>query len=149
MHERHGLHVVPDPSPLTQGPGEPPPPGVRHRPPHLRVRHESVELRVSGDLTADTAGCLRAFLSMFTSGGGPHLLVLDVAEVSRVDGDGVQPLWEARDLLLLRSARLRLRNAPAALTQQLAATRPDAHPEDDGRWTTGPLEQGEDRLPPR
>jgi anti-anti-sigma factor len=118
--ERHGLHVVRDGDAPS---GEPPgaEPGDRAS---TSVHLQSVVLAVAGTLTTDTAGRLRMFLSMFTVDGGPRELVLDLADVSAVDGEGMAPIVEAAELLSLRSASLRLASVSAAVAN-LLATRGD------------------------
>lgn len=86
---------------------------------HLR----SVMLAVAGVLTADTAGRLRMFLSVFTVDGGPEELVLDLSDVSAVDGDGMAPIVEAADLLSLRAASLRLTSVSAPVAHFLDTRR--------------------------
>lgn len=89
----------------------------------LRIRQESVELSLTGDLNEDSAGYLRAFLWTFTVEGGPRELVLELGGVITADEYGMMPIWEAHDLLSLRNARLRLRNSSAEVTRLLAAAR--------------------------
>lgn len=88
---------------------------------HLR----SVMLAVAGVLTADTAGRLRMFLSVFTVDGGPMELVLDLSDVSDVDADGMAPIFEAADVLSLRTASLRLTSLSLAVAHFLDGARHD------------------------
>jgi anti-anti-sigma factor len=112
---RHGLHLVRDGGAAS---GEPagPEPGDHEA---ATVHVQSVVLAVAGRLTADTAGRLRMFLSVFTVDGGPRELVLDLSDVSAVDRDGVAPIVEAAELLSLRAASLRLTSVPAAVAHFL------------------------------
>jgi anti-anti-sigma factor len=112
---RHGLHAVRD--------GDAPRVDVTDPAPRdhgsVRVDLQSVVLAVAGRLTADTAGRLRMFLSMFTVDGGPRELVLDLSDVSAVDGDGMAPIAEAAEVLGLRGASLRLTSVSTAVAHVL------------------------------
>jgi anti-anti-sigma factor len=112
---RHGLHLVRDGGAAS---GEPagPEPGDHEA---ATVHVQSVVLAVAGRLTADTAGRLRMFLSVFTVDGGPRELVLDLSDVTAVDCDGMAPIVEAAEVLGLRAASLRLTSVPAAVAHVL------------------------------
>lgn len=107
-----GLHVVRD--------GGAPPDPEPGAPASASVQLQSVVLAVAGMLTADTAGRLRMFLSVFTVDGGPRELVLDLSAVSAVDGDGMAPIVEAAELLSLRAASLRLASVSPEVARFLA-----------------------------
>lgn len=118
---RHGLHVVRDgEAPIA----EPMPPGpVERRSVSLHL--SSVALAVAGRLDANTAARLRMFLSVFTVDGGPMELVLDLSDVSDVDADGMAPIFEAADVLSLRTASLRLTSLSLAVAHFLDGARHD------------------------
>jgi anti-anti-sigma regulatory factor len=94
-----------------------------------------VVLAIGGGLTADTAGWLRMFLSMFTVAGGPQELVLDLSDVLAVDEDGMAPVFETDVAMRLRCAPLRLVSGSASVAHfldvgygQALATGPAAEP---------------------
>ncbi len=115
---RHGMHVVKVGAAPVAGPvtADPPRRGKRAS---VSLHLSTVVLAVAGRLTADTAGRLRMFLSMFTVDGGPQELVLDLLDVSAVDGDGMAPILEAAEALNLRAASLRLTSASPEVAQFL------------------------------
>jgi anti-anti-sigma factor len=112
---RHGLHVVTEGAATTPEPPES----------DLSLHLSSVVLAVAGRLTTTTAGHLRMSLSMFTVDGGPRKLVLDLSDVSAVDGDGLTPIFEAEEVLSLRGASLRLVSVPPAVAGFLDDARRD------------------------
>lgn len=119
---RHGLHLIrnddaPAPEKITSP--LPSPGGC----PLVTLRQQSVVLSIAGTLNADTAGRLRLFLSMFTVDGGPRELLLDLSDVVAVDEDGLAPVFEADELLGLRSASLRLTSVSAAVSHHLDGVR--------------------------
>lgn len=106
---RHGLRVVsdgdePDPPPITVFPEDP---GRAL----LELRQESVVLRVTGRLNADTSGRLRMFLAMFTVAGGPRKIVLDLSDVDAIDAAGMGPIYEADAAMSLREGSLQVISA--------------------------------------
>lgn len=119
---RHGMYVVRDgraPMPLAT---HFPVPGERGS---VSVHLQSVVLAIAGRLNGRTAARLRMFLSMFTVDGGPRELVLDLSDVSRVDDDGMAPIFEAEEVLALRSATLRLVSVSAEVARFLDGPRRD------------------------
>jgi anti-anti-sigma regulatory factor len=119
---RHGLHVVRDgdaPAAETITPPLPDPGGR----PLVTLRQQSVVLSIAGTLNADTAGRLRWFLSMYTVEGGPREVLLDLSDVMAVDEEGLAPVFEADELLGLRTASLRLTSVSAAVTHYLDGVR--------------------------
>jgi anti-anti-sigma regulatory factor len=110
---RHGLYVVRGADAPAAQNSAAAPDAFEHR--LLRVHQLSVVLAIGGSLNADTAGRLRLFLSMFTDGGGPAELVLDLAEVFAVDEDGMAPIIEAEEAMRLRMASLRLASVSASV----------------------------------
>jgi anti-anti-sigma regulatory factor len=121
---RHGLHVVRDgDAPAAEKTTPPLPfPGGR---PLVTLRQQSVVLSIAGTLNADTAGRLRMFLSLFTVDGGPRELLLDLSGVVAVDEDGMAPVFEAGELLGMRTASLRLTSVSAAVSHYLDGVRGD------------------------
>jgi anti-anti-sigma regulatory factor len=111
---RHGLYVVRGAYAPTAPQNNTIPPDPLKRP-LLSLHQQSVGLAIGGSLKADTAGRLRMFLSMFTDGGGPSVLVLDLAEVSAVNEDGMAPIVEAEEAMRLRMASLRLASVSASV----------------------------------
>ena len=145
---RHGLYLVRGAGTSDRATEQHGPPNALERP-LLSLRQQSVVLAIGGNLNADTAGRLRLFLSMFTAGGGPSELVLDLAEVFAVDEDGMAPIIEAEEMMRLRMASLRLASVSASVACFLDDVRhgrslsagqpsPDGRPagaamDDDGR----------------
>src|SRR5689334_19603493 len=117
---RHGLHVVRDN--VASMASHLPIPDQRGS---VSLHLQSVVLAVAGRLNATTAGRLRMFLAMFTVDGGPRELVLDLSDVSSVDDDGMAPIFEAEEVLSLRSATLRLVCMSAPVARFLDDSPPD------------------------
>jgi len=111
---RHGLYAVRGADAPAASLNSTVPPDALERP-ALRLDQQSVVLAIGGRLNTDTAGRLRLFLSMFTDGGGPSELVLDLAEVFAVDEDGMAPIIEAEEAMRLRMASLRLASVSASV----------------------------------
>lgn len=121
---RHGLHLVRDGEDPIAEPMPPGPPGsVERRSVSLHL--SSVALAVAGRLDANTAARLRMFLSVFTVDGGPMELVLDLSDISVVDADGMAPIFEAAEVLSLRTASLRLTSLSLAVAHFLDGARHD------------------------
>lgn len=141
---RHGLHVVrdghtPAPLPVVSRLSSPREHGS------VSVSLQCVVLAVAGRVNTNTAARLRMFLSMFTVDGGPRELVLDLSAVSHVDDAGMAPIFEAAEVLALRSATLRLVSVSAPVAHLL-----DDPDRDDTRLTGGPTgASGEYEVHPR
>ncbi len=60
---------------------------------------------------------------MFTVDAGPRELLLDLSDVVAVDEDGLAPVFEADELMGLRTASLRLTSVSAAVTHYLDGVR--------------------------
>lgn len=121
---RHGLHVVreadaPAAQEVTPDPRNP----CGH--PFVTFQQQSLVLAIAGMLNAETAGRLRMYLSMVTADGGPQELLLDLSDVVAVDEAGMAPVFEADELLGLRSASLRLAAVSASVAHFLADVRCD------------------------
>jgi len=137
---RRGLYVVRGADAPTASQNSVVPPNGLERP-LLSLRQQSVVLAIGGNLNADTAGRLRLFLSMFTDGGGPSELVLDLAEVFAVDEEGMAPIIEAEEAMRLRMASLLLASVSAAVACFLDDVR-------HGRSLTAALPPSQDGGPP-
>ncbi|MDG6103983.1 STAS domain-containing protein [Dactylosporangium aurantiacum] len=88
---------------------------------HVHVHGiEETRLILNGVLSAATTEALRAHLDRHLAGNGIERLVIDLAQVRRIEATGVQLLLRATRAAALRGVALQLRSAPPPLRQAIA-----------------------------